>query len=110
MNVSYEIRGKDSMPQKLEYFSKDTLKRANNRAIRLKLNRSIIPKYLDSLKYEKYPVMLKLYKDGYGGTMDVVRYVVQMSPDSSNHLQIDVPVKYIHKDTFTLMYLPKEDV
>lgn len=97
------------MPQRVEYFSKDTLKRANNRAIRLHLNRSIIPKFLDSLEYENYPVMFKLYKDGYGGTMDVVRYVVQMSPDSSDHLQIDIPAKYIGKDVFTMMYLPKED-
>lgn len=98
-----------SIPQKLEYFSKYTLKRANNRAIRLKLNRSVVPKFIDSLEYEKFPVIFKLFKDSYGGTMDIVRYVVQMSPDLNDHLQIDVPVKYIGKDVLKMMYLPKGD-
>lgn len=100
---------KKSIPQKLEYFSKYTLKRANNRAIRLKLNRSVVPKFIDSLEYEKFPVIFKLFKDSYGGTMDIVRYVVQMSPDLNDHLQIDVPVKYIGKDVLKMTYLPKGD-
>ena len=89
------------MTHKVEYFTWDSLNRANNRAIRMNLNRQIEKKYIKSLdKTFRYPVQLSLFKEGYKEDSDVIRYVLITDLDGTT-VHIDVPLKFRKKDIFS---------
>lgn len=91
--------------QRVEYFTWDSLNRANNRAIRMNLNRMIDKEYINSLNKELiYPVNLSLFKEGYKEGSDVMRYILITDIDGTT-VHIDVPLKFKKKDVFSMELL-----
>ena len=90
------------MIHKVEYFTWDSLNRANNRAIRMNLNRQIDKSYIRSLNRTfRFPVNLSLFKEGYKEDSDIIRYVVTTELDGTT-THIDVPLRFKKKDIFSM--------
>ena len=91
------------MGRKIKFFTKKSLRRANNRAIKWNLNRQIEKSYIDSLDDDtKFPITYELFHEGWGDNPDTMRYVVvtgDLSDKSSiTTIQIDIPLNFIDKD------------
>jgi hypothetical protein len=90
------------MKHKVEYFTWDSLNRANNRAIRMNLNRQIDKKYINNLdKTLRFPVKLSLFKEGYIDASDVIRYILIIDTEG-NTIHIDIPLRFKNKDVFKM--------
>lgn len=94
------------MGRTIKFFTKKSLRRANDRAIRMNLNRQVKRSYIKSLHDDtKYPITMELFHDGYDGKPDTMRYVV-VTGDLSDiggtvtNIHIDVPLNFISKDVF----------
>ena len=94
------------MGRRIKFFTKKSLKRANDRAMRMKLNRQIKRSYINSLHNDtKYPITMELFHDGYDGKPDTMRYIV-VTGDLSDiggtvtNVHIDVPLDFVDKDVF----------
>ena len=88
----------------VEYLTWKSLNRANNRAIRLDLNRQIKRRYIKSLdRDKKFPISFSVFDDGYGGRPDVIRYVITTDVDGDGDpvfCHLDIPVKFTGSDVF----------
>ena len=92
---------KINVPDEIEYFTWKSLKRANERAIRLNLNRQVERKYIESLdRTHKFPVMLTLFHEDDFRNIDTIRCIVGFADGGT--VQIDVPIKFWKKDVFKM--------
>jgi len=91
--------------KEVEYFTWKSLRRANNRAIRLNLNRQIRRRYINTLDRDnRFPISYSLFDDGYDGRPDVIRYVITTELDSERNpvtCHLDIPVKFVGGDVFS---------
>ena len=99
------------MDKVVEYFTRDSLIRANKRALRLKLNRGVEPEWLEQKLFAdpqfKYPVSFKMVHEGdkkWNAGIDCMRYVVQLSSVPNDTIQMDVPLKFVNKDVKEVIY------
>ena len=99
------------MDKVVEYFTRDSLIRANKRALRLKLNRGVEPEWLEQKLFAdpqfKYPVSFKMVHEGdkkWNAGIDCMRYVVQLSSAPGDTIQMDVPLKFVNKDVKEVIY------
>ena len=91
--------------KEVEYFTWKSLRRANNRAIRLNLNRQIRRRYINTLDRDnRFPISYSLFDDGYDGRPDVIRYVITTELDSERNpvtCHLYIPVKFVGGDVFS---------
>ena len=96
----YQIQFSDG--KDVEYFTWDSLNRANNRAIRMNLNRQIQKSYMKKLdRTLRFPVQLSLLKEGASDKFDCIRYILIIDTDG-NTIHIDVPMRFTKKDVFRM--------
>lgn len=94
----------------VQYMTRDSIIRANNRAKRLKLNRVTDTKFLDSLHpTHNFPVIFQMDHKGWRGTPDVIRFVVLVNREPMDRLQIDIPYKFVSKDVFKMKLNNRKD-
>ena len=99
------------MDKVVEYFTRDSLIRVNKRAIRLNLNRSVEPEWLEQKLFAdpqfKYPVSFKMLHEGdkkWNAGIDCMRYVIALSSTPNDNIQMDVPLKFVKKDVKEMIY------
>jgi len=93
--------GKVGETKFVQYMTKESLIRATNRAIRMKLNRIADLEFLKTLHPTlNFPVTMAFEHKGYKGKPDVVRHIVFTNREPFDHLQIDIPHKFLKKDVF----------
>ena len=99
------------MDKVVEYFTRDSLIRANKRALRLKLNRGVEPEWLEQKLFAdpqfKYPVSFKMIHKGdkkWNAGIDCMRYVVVLSSTPGDEIQMDVPMKFVKRDVKETIY------
>tara|TARA_R110002051_G_scaffold88750_2_gene156468 strand:+ start:7359 stop:7667 length:309 start_codon:yes stop_codon:yes gene_type:complete len=86
----------------IQYFTWESLNRANNRAIRMNLNRQIQKSYINKMdKALRFPVQLSLLKEGASDMFNCIRYVLITDTDG-NTVHIDVPERFVKTDVFKM--------
>lgn len=91
--------------KEVEYLTWKSLNRANNRAIKLNLNRQIKRSYIKSLDRGcLYPVSFTLWDEGWDGRPDVIRHLVTTGLDDKGApitCQLDIPIPFVGTDVLT---------
>ena len=96
----YQIQFADG--NTIEYFTWDSLNRANNRAIRMNLNRQIEKSYIKKMdRTLRFPVQLSLLKEGASDRFNCIRYILITDTDG-NTVHIDVPMRFVKKDVYKM--------
>jgi|TARA_B110001454_G_C12368879_1_gene287524 hypothetical protein len=96
----YQVQFSDG--KDVEYFTWKSLKRANDRAIRMNLNRQIQKGFIDNLDKElRFPVQLSLLKEGASDMFNCIRYILIIDTDG-NTVHLDVPIRFTKKDVFSM--------
>jgi hypothetical protein len=86
----------------IKYFTWESLNRANNRAIRMNLNRQIQKSYINKMdKALRFPVQLSLFHRGYKDAPDVIRYILITDTDGQT-VHIDIPERFVKTDVFNM--------